>query len=201
MPPAVLPSFLGIGLFMAFSTAGVLAYSPDAAGPRPELGNATLFQSTGQQAQPQTWVPVTDLTVEVIGVEPVQTEVLRVTRMLGQRQAASSGKNDYPPTIFELIKLVEPNPQKPGGRSWKRVTALTISFDRAANDMIVEYCIAKCAPDQLTHRKRKMISYRAPVEDVATRLTERIAELESSASPYRAVGSMPSPSIATVIVK
>ena len=66
------------------------------------------IQAPEQEPQFQEWIPaVGDLTVEVVAPLPLRAEVISVTRLPGDRQLASNGKNDYAPTIPELIRLAE----------------------------------------------------------------------------------------------
>ena len=171
---------LALGVFGSVSAANGLTHGEPHPAPLPIMAVAVdeVVQAPEQPPLPSR-IPVGHVIVEVVAPLPLHTEVANVTRLLGARQTASNGNNNYPPTILELIKLVEPNPQKPRG-SWKTVTAVAISYDKTTKEMIVEYCIEKCRADQRVDRKRKLISYRAPEELVSTRVNERLAELRQT---------------------
>lgn len=183
--------WLGIGVFLALFTANNLAQAPQA--PPPPMPNSAIPMERDVFIDANGWrfliplrLPDADIIVEVVAPLPVAAQVTDVTHRLGRRQLEAGGKNDYLPTIAELIMLVEPNPVKPPGRHWKNITLLTVSFDEKLKTVSVEYCVDKCTFNEETrawHPKRKMISYSAPEEQVLTRLEKRLAELNQYGDP------------------
>ena len=136
------------------------------------------------QPQPPPQLPQVDLAVEVVGELPVRTRLQDVTRLLGLRQR-TSGTRRYPPTILELITLVERNPARPPGRAWETITALTIGYDAQTKHVIVEYCLENCGFDPKTsapHPKRRMASYRDSEESVVKRMNKKLGSLQKYAS-------------------
>ncbi len=137
-----------------------------------------------QDPQPRTQMPQADLAVEVVGLLPVQAKLADVSRLLGQRQMAGGTHQRYPPTILELIRLVERNPAKPRGRAWDSIRALTIRYHPEPRHVLVEYCIDYCDVDPKTgaaHPRRKMVTYRATEELVEKRLDKKLDELKQYA--------------------
>jgi len=136
-----------------------------------------------QVAQPQVQIPAVDVAVEVVGKLPLEPRMRELSRLLGLRQAAATGNfsRRYPPTVLELITLVQPNPAKPRGRAWDSVGALTIRYHPEPQHVIVEYCVDFCDHDPRTgefNPKRKMVSYRAAEDTVQKRLNKKLAELK-----------------------
>jgi hypothetical protein len=104
----------------------------------------------------------------------------------------------YPPTILELITLVERNPAKPRGRQWNSVGALTIRYHREPRHVIVEYCIDYCEIDRASgafHPRRKMVTYRATEELVEKRLDKKLSELKKYAEVPGGTQHPPEPSL------
>jgi hypothetical protein len=133
-----------------------------------------------QEAQPAQQPPRVDVAVEVVGKLPFQERISALTRLLGQRAATPSRYQSYKPTILELITLVNRNPQKPRNRGWDSVRALNLGYIPETRQVTVEYCIDYCTPDpeaSEAHPRRKMVSYRAHENVVATRLDKRLHEL------------------------
>ena len=58
----------------------------------------------------QVQVPQVGLAVDVVGMLPVQAKLTDLSRRLALRQQAPNPFRRYPPTILELIRLVERNP-------------------------------------------------------------------------------------------
>jgi hypothetical protein len=136
------------------------------------------------QEPPQT--PRLDVAVEVVGELPMAAQVRELSRLLGVRQAAATGNfsRRYPPTVLELIRLVNPNPARPRGRAWDSVGALTIRYHAEPQHVIVEYCVDFCDHDPRTgtfNPKRKMVSYRAAQDLVERRLNKKLGELQKYA--------------------
>lgn len=137
------------------------------------------------QAQPQVQIPTVDIAVEVVGNLPLQDKVRDLSRRLGRRQQ-TTGSRRYPPTVLELITLVERNPEKPRDRQWTSITALSMRFDPATTLVSVDYCLDHCGHDPKTgafDRKRKMVTYRAPEKEVVTRTNKKLAGLKMYAGP------------------
>lgn len=127
-----------------------------------------------------------DVAVEVVGTLPMESQMRELSRLLGLRQASATGSfsRHYPPTILELITLVQPNPAKPRGRAWNSIGALTIRYHPEPQHVIVEYCVDFCDRDAQTgtfNPKRKMVSYRATQDLVEKRLTKKLGELKKYA--------------------
>jgi hypothetical protein len=136
------------------------------------------------QAQPPLRIPDADFVVEVVGELPVRTKLADVTRLLGQRQRAQSNNRSYPPTILEIITLVERNPARPPGRPWNSIRELTFGFDGGTREVIVEYCLDYCDRDPLTgatHERRRLIAYRSPEQKVIDKMNKKIGELKKYA--------------------
>lgn len=153
-----------------------------------------IHAPAAQEARPQAQAPArddqvklpqTDLTVEVVGELPIAAKLQDVTRLLGLRRAsAGSFSRGYPPTILELITLVERRPAKPRGRHWDSIQALTIRYHPEPKHVIVEYCIDHCDYDPKTgafDSRRKMVAYRAPEAVVEMRLDKKLRELQKYA--------------------
>jgi hypothetical protein len=138
------------------------------------------------QTQQPLQIPQTDLVVEVVGDLPVRTKLESVSRLLAQRHKTASVNRTYPPTILELIMLVERNPAKPNGRAWDSIRALTIGYDHQTNDVTVEYCVDYCTIDPKTgapHPRRKMKMYRAPEQLVVGRVNKKLDDLKKYSAP------------------
>lgn len=132
----------------------------------------------GQEAQ-QPEIRV-DLAVEVVGNLPLQAKVEDVTRRLTRRQQAGSMHRIYPPTILELITLVNRNPEKPRGKAWDSIMALTMRYDEAARTVSVEYCVDYCGRNKRTgglDPKRRMAIYRAPEAAVVAKVDKKLRDL------------------------
>ena len=140
-----------------------------------------------QAPQPPLRIPGSDVVVEVVGELPVRTQLTDVSRLLGRRQMAHNSNRVYPPTILELIMLVERNPAKPHGRAWNSIRSLIIGYDVNTAEVRVEYCLDYCDPVPKTgaaHPRRKSIAYTAPEQVVLKRMNKKLAELKKySAAP------------------
>lgn len=147
---------------------------------RPTDGAYVPFIRIAHQApQPVPEIQI-DLAVEVIGHLPLEAKVDDITRRLGRRQQTNRANRSYPPTILELITLVERNPQKPRGKSWEAIMALTLRFDQPTQTFVVEYCVDYCGHDRRTGAldpKRRMVSYRAPEAAVVARADKKLRSL------------------------
>jgi len=109
-----------------------------------------------------------------------QATVTDVTRLLGRRSAARSFNRTYPPTILELITLIKRNPEKPRGKAWDSIMALTLRYDEPTRMVSVEYCVERCGFDPRTgafERKRRMVTYQAPEDAVVTELDKKRRDL------------------------
>lgn len=146
-----------------------------------------IIRELQQAPQLPIRIPESDLVVEVAGELPVRTQLTDVSRLLGRRQMAHSSNRVYPPTILELIMLVERNPAKPHGRAWNSIRALIIGYDVKTKEVRVEYCLDYCDTDPKTgaaHPRRKVIAYTAPEQVVLKRMNKKLAELKKySAAP------------------
>lgn len=133
----------------------------------------------------QAKLPQTDITVEVVGEFPIAAKLNDVTRLLGlRRRSTGTFSRGYPPTILELITLVERRPAKPRGRHWDSIQALTIRYHPEPRHVIVEYCIDHCDFDPKTgafDARRKMATYRAAEDVVEKRLDKKLRELQKYA--------------------
>jgi hypothetical protein len=141
-----------------------------------------------QEAQAPIQIPQFDLAIEVVGKLPLQAKLRDVSRLLGLRLQQSTGSFNrrYPPTILELITLVERNPAKPRGGNWDAVHALTIRYHAEPRHVVVEYCIDYCDFDPRTgafNPRRKMVSYRAMEELVEKRLDKKLEDLKKYSAP------------------
>lgn len=137
-----------------------------------------LIREFQQRAQPP--IPQVDLVVEVLAELPVREKITDVTRLLGARHRANRSRRHLP-TIVELITLVERNPARPPGRMWDSITELTIGYDAATKEVIVEYCLDNCEVEPNTgavHPQRRMASYRAPEQQVVKRLNKKLGSLQ-----------------------
>lgn len=131
------------------------------------------------QAQPQVQIPTVDIAVEVIGSLPLQDKVMDLSRRIARRQQ-TAGFRRYPPTVLELITLIKPNPEKPRDRQWNSITALSMRFDPKTKLVTVDYCVHHCGHDPKTgafDRKRTIVTYRAPENEVVTRANKKLAGL------------------------
>lgn len=150
--------------------------------PRP-IGAGAAPRVALQAAQPPVRIPDTDVVVEVFGQLPLQTRIQDVSRLLGQRVVNSRGRT-YPPTILELITLVERNPARPRGRAWNSIGVLKMGYEAGTKQVTVEYCVDYCTADPTTrayHPKRTTMSYSAPEEVVTARLNKKLADLKKYA--------------------
>jgi len=137
-----------------------------------------------QDPQPPLRIPQTDIEVTVVGQIPLRTKLEDVSRLLGQRHMKRSINRTYPPTILEIIKLVERNPAKPVGLAWNSIRELTIGYDPDAKRMSVAYCLDYCSVEPQTaapHPRRKMAFYSAPERLVTTRLDKKLGDLKKYA--------------------
>lgn len=131
------------------------------------------------QAQ-QPPIPPVDFKVEVIGNLPLQLKFEDLTRRLGRRQVRASFHRTYPPTILELITLVNRNPEKPRGAAWNSIKALTMRYDEATGMVSVEYCVEHCGHDPRTgafEPRRRMVWYHAPEATVAVKVDKKLRDL------------------------
>lgn len=138
-----------------------------------------------RQAQPQAQTPTVDIAVEVVGHLPLQDRVRDLSRLLGRRQQAA-GARRYPPTVLELITLVQRNPQKPNDRQWNSITVLRMRFDLATKLVTVDYCVDHCGHDAKTGAfdpRRKIVTYRAREDEVVTRANKKLDSLKKYAEP------------------
>lgn len=129
---------------------------------------------------PQPAIPPVDFTVEVIGNLPLQLKLEDLTRRLGRRQVRASFNRRYPPTILVLITLVNRNPERPRGKAWDSIMALTIRYDEPTGTVSVEYCIDHCGHDPRTGAfdpKRRLVTYRASEDAVVKKADKKLREL------------------------
>ena len=149
-------------------------------------GRASAPRVSLQDVQPPIQIPRVELRVAVVGELPFQSKIRDMSRLLGLRQLAGSVNRHYPPTILELITLVERNPAKPRGGAWDSIHALTIRYHPEPGHVLVEYCIDYCDVDPQTGAfdpRRKMVSYRAAEALVEKRLDKKLDELKKYAEP------------------
>ena len=164
-----------IDLPPSYHPVSIAAARPIGAGAAPRV----LLQAV----QPPVRVPDTDVVVEVFGELPMQARIQDVSRLLGQRVMNSRGRT-YPPTILELITLVERNPARPRGRAWTSIGVLKMGYELRSKQVTVEYCIDYCTADPRTrayHPKRTVMTYSAPEEVVTARLNKKLADLKKYA--------------------
>jgi len=132
-------------------------------------------------------VPGVDLAVEVIGNLPLQIKIENLTRLLGARSRTRPiNRVAYPTTILELITLVERNPEKPRGKGWDSISALTVRFDPVTTHVSVEYCVEHCEHAPRTgafNPRRRMAYYHAPEAEVLKRTDKKLAKLKKYAGP------------------
>lgn len=129
---------------------------------------------------PQPPLPPVDFTVEVVGNLPLQLKLEDLTRRLGRRRERASFHRRYPPTILELITLVNRNPERPRDAAWNSIRALTIRYDEPTAMVSVEYCVEHCGHDPRTgafNPKRRMVTYRAPEAAVAVKVDKKLRDL------------------------
>lgn len=139
-----------------------------------------IVREFAQSPQP---LPQIDLVVEVVAELPVRAQLNDMTRLLGLRHRASRARR-YPPTILELITLVERNPVRPRGRNWDGIRALNIGYDARTKEVIVEYCVDYCGVNPTTstlHPKRTMAAYRAPEDRVIANVKKKLGSLQKYA--------------------
>lgn len=143
-----------------------------------------LVQAVDPAQQPPVRLPESDVFVEVVGELPLRTRIEDVTRLLSRRRLAAGSNRSYPPTILELITLVEPRPARPPGKTWLAINALTLGYDNRTKEVIAEYCIEHCEIDPTTrteHPQRRLVSYRAPEADVLKRVNKKLGSLQKYA--------------------
>lgn len=147
-------------------------------------GYAPLVQLPAEPQQPLQ-IPGVDIAIVVVGKLPVQTKILNLTRLLGVRQLKQAVNRSYPPTILELLTLVERNPARPQGQAWQSIMALSIRFDADTARVSMEYCIDHCGHNPLTGAfdpKRRMVVYSAPEAEVVKKADKKLASLKKFAS-------------------
>lgn len=152
--------------------AALVQSQPDAAGWLPLV-------RLGQAPQEPAQVPQVDILVEVIGNLPLQAKLQDVARLLGIRHRKVSNRV-YKPTILELITLVERNPERPRGKAWNSIMALSMKYDEVTGMVTVEYCVDRCGFEPRTGEldpRRRMVSYRAPESAVLAKVDKKLAEL------------------------
>lgn len=148
-----------------------------------QLISAALLLVLLDQTPPQLQIPAVEIAVEVVGNLPLQEKVTDLSRRLARRGQAA-GPRRYPPTILELITLVERNPEKPRSRDWNSITALSLRVDPVTKLVTVDYCIDHCGHDPKTGTfdpKRTMVSYRAVENDVVKRANKKLDSLKKYA--------------------
>lgn len=148
-------------------------FRADIAGSRPRVE----LQPDAQQPVP---LPQIDLVVEVVGNLPLQDKVTDLTGLLGRRSATRSFNRAYPPTILEMITLITRNPERPRGKAWDSIMALTLRYDEPTRMVSVEYCVERCGFDPRTgafERKRRMVTYTAPEDAVVAKLDKKRRDL------------------------
>lgn len=143
-----------------------------------------LSQALPEGQRPPEQIPQVDLVVEVIGSLPIAARLDDLQRRLGRRQQAVSVNRRYPPTILELITLVKRNPEKPRGRAWNSIEALTTRLDAETMQVTMEYCVDQCGHDPRTgafHPRRRMVSYTASEQHVQQKLNQKLNDLKKYA--------------------
>ncbi len=73
-----------------------------------------------------------------------------LTQRLGRRQRTRRVNRVYLPTILELITLVNRNPERPTGKAWNSIGALTMRYHADTSQVSVEYCVQYCEHDPRT---------------------------------------------------
>ena len=158
---------------------------PSLTAPRP-VGAGYTPQAALPPQQP-IQIPGTDVFVAVAGSLPLQAKVEDLTRLLGVRQRTRSvTRLAYPTTMFELITLVERNPEKPRGKDWNSIPALSMRFDAVTGRVSVEYCVEDCGHDPRTgafHPRRRMAYYHAAEADVIKKADKKLGSLKKYAAP------------------
>ena len=131
---------------------------PPPAGPaiesaRPQGAAYTpVVQLPPPQQQP-TQIPGVDIFVEVIGNLPLQIKVENLARLLSVRARTKPiNRVAYPTTMLELITLVERNPEKPRGKDWTSIPALSMRFDAVTGHVSVEYLRRALRPQPANRR-------------------------------------------------
>lgn len=135
------------------------------------------------QAQPPQ-IPQVDVVVEVVGNLPLQAKLEDISRRLGRRQSTRSVNRIYPPTILELITLVNRNPEKPRDKAWNSIMALSMRYHADISRVTVEYCVEHCQHDPRTGAldpKRRMVSYSAPEDLVVAKVDKKLRDLKKYA--------------------
>jgi len=158
---------------------------------RPVAAGYTPQAALPPQPQQPIQIPGIDLVVEVVGSLPLQVKIEDLTRLLGARQRTrSTNRLAYPTTIFELVTLVERNPEKPPGKDWNSIPALSIRFDPVTSRVSMEYCVENCGHDPKTgafHPRRRMAYYHAAEADVVKKADKKLDSLKK----YAAAGPPP----------
>lgn len=148
-----------------------------------QLISAALLFVLLDQTPPQAQIPTVDIAVEVVGNLPLQEKVTDLSRRLARRSQTAAFRH-YPPTILELITLVERNPEKPRNRDWNSITALSLRVDPVTKLVSVDYCIDHCGHDPKTGAfdpRRTMVRYRAAENDVVKRTNKKLDSLKKYA--------------------
>lgn len=159
------------------------AITRPAPGDRPllTLGRRPAVQDAPQQ-QPQI-----DLAIEVTADLPLADKIQMLQQLLTARYTRATASNfgrRYPPVILDLITLVKTNPQRPTGRYWDSVSALTIRSLPGSDQIAVEYCVEHCGFDPQTgafDTRRQMVTYSAKATDVEKRINKKVQALQKFA--------------------
>ena len=139
----------------------------------------------GQAPQEPAQLPQVDVAVEVVGNLPLELKIQDISRLLTRRQQTRSATRVYPPTILELITLVNRNPEKPRGKAWTSIMGLSMRYDARTAMVTVEYCVDYCGFDRSTgafETKRRMVSYRAPEKAVVAKVNKKLDDLRKYAA-------------------
>ena len=142
--------------------------------------------SLGLAQEPPSQQPRAEIGIEVFGDPALQEEVDELTRRLGRRRATRSVYRVYQPTILELIRLVQRNPERPRDRAWSSTMALNLGYDADAGMVTVTYCVERCGFNPRTGARdprRRLRSYSAPMEQVLARVDARLGQLAKYAGP------------------
>lgn len=144
------------------------------------------YQPTGAGYTPRALLsqaaqlPQVDIAVEVVGNLPLQLKLQDVARLLSRRRRTRSVNRVYPPTILELITLVNRNPARPRNKAWDSIMALNMKYDPVTAMVTVTYCVDRCGFDPRTGAldpKRRMASYSAPEKTVVAKVDKKLADL------------------------
>jgi hypothetical protein len=163
---------------------------PPPAGPAIESARpqGTAYTPVVQLPPPQqpVQIPGPDFVVEVIGNLPLQIKVENLARLLSVRARTKPvNRLAYPTTMLELITLVERNPEKPRGKDWTSIPALSMRFDAVTGHVSVEYCVEYCDHNPRTgafNPKRRLVYYHAPEAEVIKRADKKLASLKKYAA-------------------